>query len=163
MWIADGTLVLLMRCDMAGYSALLKDRRCSISDPRGLVLGQVPLMEGLYKHVYTPKAAETANLTWKVLSLDDLHQWMGHISPNAVKTLVKNGYVTRLTLDMSSEASFCEACTKAKPTRKTVPNEHGGPHATTIGEKVHSDVWGPATPQSLDGKEYFVSFMDDYT
>ena len=31
-----------------------------------------------------------------------------------------------------------------------------------IGKKVYSDVWGPAMPQSLDGKEYFISFMDDY-
>ena len=156
------TLVSLTRCDIAGYSTLLKDRRCTISDPHGLVLGHVPFTEGLYKHVYTPKTAETANLAQKVLSLDDLHRWMGHISPNAAKTLVKNGHVTGLTLDMSSEASFCEACAKAKPTRKTVPKERGGPHATNIGEKVHSDVWGPATPQSLDGKEYFVSFTDNY-
>ena len=61
-------------------------------------------MKGLYKHVYIPKAAETANLAQKVLSLDDIHQQMGHISPNAVKTLVKNGHITGLTLDMSSEA-----------------------------------------------------------
>ena len=87
---------------------------------------------------------------------------MGHISPNAVKMLVKNGHVTGLTLDMSSEASFCEACAKAKPTCKAVPKECGGPHAMNIGGKVHSNVWGPATPQSLKGKEYFVSFTDDY-
>jgi len=34
---------------------------------------------------------------------------------------------------------------------------------TKHGEKVHSDIWGPATPQSLNGKEYFVSFTDDHT
>ena len=34
---------------------------------------------------------------------------------------------------------------------------------TNIGEKVHLDIWGPATPQSLCGREYFISFMDDYT
>jgi len=94
---------------MAGYSALLKDHRCTISDPHGLVLGQVPLVEGLYKHVYAPETAEiaeTANLTWKVLSLDDLHRRMGHISPNFAKTLVKDKQVTGLTLDMTSEALF---------------------------------------------------------
>jgi len=88
---------------------------------------------------------------------------MGHISPNAAKTLVKDRQVTGLTLDMTSEASFCEACAEAKPTCKPVPKEHRGPHVTNIGKKVHSDVWGPATPQSLDSKEYFVSFTDDYT
>ena len=67
------TLISLTGCDMAGYSALLKDRQCTISNPHGLVLGQLPLTEGLYKHVYAPKSAETANLTQKTLSLDDLH------------------------------------------------------------------------------------------
>jgi len=87
---------------------------------------------------------------------------MGHISPITAKKLVKDGHVTGLSLDMSSEASFCEACAKAKPTRKPVPKECGGPRATTHGEKVHLDIWGPSNPQNIDGKEYFVSFTDDY-
>jgi len=58
---------------MAGYSALLKDCLCTISNPRGLVLGQKPLTEGLYKHVYAPETAVTATLTQRTLSLDDLH------------------------------------------------------------------------------------------
>ena len=61
---------------------------------------------------------------------------MGHISPHAVKMLVKGRQVTGLTLDMTSEVSFCEACAKVKPTCKTLPKEHGGPHVTNIGEKV---------------------------
>jgi len=148
---------------MAGYSALLKDHQCTISNLCGLVLGQVPLTKGLYKYVYTPKTSETTNLVQKTLSLDDLHQCMGHISPAAAKKLVKDGHVIRLSLDMSSEASFCEACAKAKLTHKPVPKEHRGPCVTPHGEKVHLDVWGPSNPQSLDGKEYFISFTDDYT
>ena len=31
-----------------------------------------------------------------------------------------------------------------------------------FGEKVHSDVWGLANPQSYDRKEYFISFTDDH-
>src|SRR5882724_2064226 len=128
---------------MAGYSALLKDHQCTISNLRGLVLGQVPLKEGLYKYVYTPKTSETANLTQKTLSLDDLHWHMGHA---AAKKLVKDGHIVGLLLEMSSEASFCKACTKAKLTCKPVPKEHRSPHVTNHSEKVHSDVWGPSNP-----------------
>ena len=32
-----------------------------------------------------------------------------------------------------------------------------------MGEKVHSNMWGPANPQSFDAKDYFISFMDDHT
>ena len=30
-------------------------------------------------------------------------------------------------------------------------------------DTVHSDVWGPANPQSYNRKLYYVSFTDDYT
>src|SRR5882724_12081116 len=88
---------------------------------------------------------------------------MGHISLGTVKALVKSGSVMGLDLDMSSESTFCEACVKAKPTHNPVPKEHGVPCAVTVGKKVHSDVWGPSTPQSYDGKDYFVSFTDDHS
>src|SRR5882724_12790993 len=103
------------------------------------------------------QAHETVNVAHKALSLDQLHWKMGHISPCAAKELVKNGTVTGLNLDMSSEASFCNACAKAKPTCKPVPKECTSPHATNVGDKIYSNVWGPATPQSHDRKEYFIS------
>jgi Reverse transcriptase (RNA-dependent DNA polymerase) len=75
---------------------------------------------------------------------------------------VRDGTITGLEVDMASQPGFCTACAKAKPTRKPVPQKREGPRATKFGEKVHSDVWGPANPQSYDGKEYFVSFTDDH-
>jgi len=66
------TLVSLTRCDLAGYSALLKGCKYTISDPHRTILGQIPLSGGLYKHKYALKATETANAT-QVLSINDLH------------------------------------------------------------------------------------------
>jgi Pol polyprotein, beta-barrel domain len=43
------TLVSLTRCNAAGYSVLLMDRKCIIRDAKGTLLGQVPLSNGLYK------------------------------------------------------------------------------------------------------------------
>ena len=63
---------------------------------------------------------------------------------------------------MASKPRFCTVCAQAKPTRKPIPSKREGPQATKIVEKIHSDVWGPANPQSYDGKEYFISFTDDY-
>ena len=42
------TLVSLMCCDVAGYSVLLKDRKCPIWDTKGTLLRQVPLLNRLY-------------------------------------------------------------------------------------------------------------------
>ena len=157
------TLVSLTRCNLAGYLVLLKGHKCTISDLHRTVLGQIPLTGGLYKHKYAQKATETANATQKVLSINDLHQCMGHISLGAMKALVKSGSVMGLDLDMSSELSFCKACAKVKVTCNPVPKEHNDPHAATVGEKVYSDVWGPSMPQSYDGKDYLVSFTDDHS
>src|SRR5882724_2480076 len=61
------------------------------------------------------------------------------------------------------DTSFCNACAKVKPMHKPVPKEHTSPHATNVGNKVHSNVWGPATPQSHYRKEYFISFINDHS
>ena len=37
------------------------------------------------------------------------------------------------------------------------------PRASTILEKVHSDVCGPINPETLSKRRYFVSFIDDKT
>src|SRR5882724_5873854 len=88
---------------------------------------------------------------------------MGHISPATMKALVKSGSVMGLDLDMSSKLSFCKACEKAKPTCNPVPKECDGSSTATVGKKVHSNVWRPSTPQSYDGKDYFISFTDDHS
>src|SRR5882724_6113786 len=106
---------------MAGYSALLNNRKCTISDLKGTLVGRVPLISSLYKHVYIPEMPESANAACATQTIDELHRCMGHISPCAIRELVKNEVATRLTLDPKSEASFCSACMKAKPTCKPIP------------------------------------------
>jgi Pol polyprotein, beta-barrel domain len=76
------TLVSLMRCDAAGYSVLLKDRKCWIQDMKGTLLRQVPLSNGLYKLEHKTTVA-VANAVCTPLMLDELHRHMGHISPQA--------------------------------------------------------------------------------
>ena len=52
---------------------------------------------------------------------------------------------------------------KARPTRKPISKERVDYISHVLGDKVHSDVWGPAMPQSYNRKLYYVSFTDDYT
>jgi len=67
------TLVLLLWCNMAGYSVLLKDGKCIISNLKGIVDGQIPLTGGLYNHIYTPGASESANVAHTTQTLHELH------------------------------------------------------------------------------------------
>ena len=88
---------------------------------------------------------------------------MGHISHVVIKCLIEQKIVLGLKLDTKSEPTFCTSCAKARPTRKPVPKERVDYISHALGDKIHSDVWGPATLQSYNKKLYYVSFMDDYT
>ena len=96
-------------------------------------------------------------------TLDDLHWKMGHISHTVIKHLIEQKIVLGLELDTKSEPTFCTSCAKARPTRKPVLKERVDYISHVLGDKIHSDVWGPATPQSYNGKLYYVNFTDDYT
>jgi hypothetical protein len=156
------TLISLVRCDKAGFAVLLRDQHCTIRDAKGTTVGKIPLKEELYK-VEHNSLTESANIVQKTLSIDELHRRMGHISPHAIKNLLVKGIITGIEVDKKSVPMFCTSCAQGKMTRKPIPKERIGPRAVKLGEKVHSDVWGPTTPQSYDGREYFVSFTDDFT
>jgi len=119
------TLVSLMRCDAARYSVILKDQKCLIQDMNGMLLGQVPLLTGLYKVEHTSTAA-VVSIARKPLTLDELHRKMGHISPQITQKLVQDGTIMGLEVDLLSQPSFCTACAQAKPTRKPIPQKRRG-------------------------------------
>ncbi len=56
----------------------------------------------------------------------------------------------------------CTVCLRGKATRKPV---HKTPmlRATAPMERLHSDVCGPVSVSTRDGKRYFVSFVDDHS
>ncbi|KIK58386.1 hypothetical protein GYMLUDRAFT_1006103 [Collybiopsis luxurians FD-317 M1] len=97
-----------------------------------------------------------------MLTLDELHRCMGHISHRAAENLVHGGFVDGVALE-SNDAPQCETCIFAKMSRKPVPKVRKGEHAKEFGEQIHSDVWGPATVESKGGKRYFVTFTDDHS
>ena len=99
----------------------------------------------------------------RVHTVDELHQKMGHISLTVIKWLIKQKIILGLELDVKSETSFCPTCSKAKPTRKPVPKEKVKYISQALGDKIHSDMWGPVTPQSYNGKLYYMSFTNEYT
>ena len=54
---------------------------------RGTLLGQVLLLNGLYKVEHKDMAA-VANVVWKLLTLNELHCHMGHISLQIARKLI---------------------------------------------------------------------------
>lgn len=88
------------------------------------------------------------------------HRRYGHIGHSNLKRLVKENLVEGCKNVNIDAAEFCEDCVKGKMTRLKFTERT---RAKRLLEIVHSDVCGPITPTSYDGKRYFVTFIDDFS
>jgi hypothetical protein len=71
--------------------------------------------------------------------------------------------VNGLSIDQSLIASkSCDACIQAKQAQKSYPQEAKN-RSQTPGERVMSDVWGPAGKESISKWKYYISSTDDCT
>ena len=121
------------------------------------------IAKGFYKKNLTlistlPK--ENAYISTTKEYRDSWHQRMGHIGATALKALPEK----TLGCDLDPKAVEplkCDICIQAMATKKVRYIQM--PRATTILEKVHSDICGPISPETLSKKRYFVSFIDDKT
>ncbi|OJT11681.1 Retrovirus-related Pol polyprotein from transposon TNT 1-94, partial [Trametes pubescens] len=158
-------LISVGRIDDAGCSATFAGGQCVILDAHGTTIGRVPKTRGLYVVVRErePPAANTATDTVEELTEDEAHRRFGHIAIRSIRELVANGFITGVKLTKSSKTTPCEACVRAKSTRKPVPDERQGQRAEDLGEEIHSDTWGPARVVTIGGRKYYISFTDDKT
>nr|GEV20934.1 retrotransposon protein, putative, Ty1-copia subclass [Tanacetum cinerariifolium] len=86
------------------------------------------------------------------------HKRLGHISEAGLHVLEKQGLFGKKSL---GKLNFCENCVLGKSHRVSF----GVGRHTTQGviDYVHSDLWGPSQVESLGGKRYFLSIVDDYS
>jgi GAG-pre-integrase domain len=157
------TLVSVGRLDEKGFSANFSGGKCTITGPDGNQVGEVPKNHrGLYRVDHEPESVSGAE---EVLTLDQLHRRLGHISPNAAKKLAQDGFITGLRLETTASGKdvFCKSCVYVKATRKPVAKARKGERATEFGAEVHSDLWGLAPVATKGGRRYYVTFVDDST
>ncbi len=158
------SLLSVSKITAAGYGMLFRGSECRIYGPKDKLLGKVPVKGGLY-HVETdPPYANAVHNAPISVSLDDLHQMMGHIAPNAAKRLVKDHIVEGIILDKSKPPpKSCDSCKYGKKTRKPVKKVSKRARAKEWGELIHSDLWGPSPVRTPQHKEYYVSYTDNHT
>lgn len=84
---------------------------------------------------------------------------MGH--PNKSYLWMLRDMVTGLNLNKNDIPDFCQTCVESKHSRK--PFKSRSFQTRRLLEIVHSDVCGPISPTTWNGKKYFLSFTDDYT
>nr|GEX06935.1 copia LTR rider [Tanacetum cinerariifolium] len=86
------------------------------------------------------------------------HKRLGHTSEAGLQVLEKQGLFGKKSL---GKLDFCENCVLGKSHRVSFSV---GRHTTQgVIDYVHSDLWGPSQVESLGGKRYFLSIIDDYS
>jgi hypothetical protein len=84
------------------------------------------------------------------------HKRLGHSSFGYLKKLM-----LKLFVQLPDTEFKCDVCELAKSHRVPFQNSMNKSPASFM--VVHSDVWGPANTCSLNGKRWFISFIDDHT
>jgi hypothetical protein len=155
------TLMSMPCVDQARYSSFIKGGTCIIHSLKLNIIGGIPEVRGLYCVSGFPVSphAHIASAAVKQISISKLHQWMGHVNHDDLQCMVEKGMVSGVNLDISSKPEFCEACIKAKAMRKPFPKESKTEHKS-YSNKVISNIWGPASVQSIGGKHYYLLFQD---
>ncbi|XP_027182117.1 uncharacterized protein LOC113780520 [Coffea eugenioides] len=85
------------------------------------------------------------------------HIRLGHVGEKSLNLLMNQGLLKGASV---CKLDFCEHCVKGKQTRVkfgTAIHDSKG-----ILNYVYSDMWGPSKTISLGGKNYFVTFIDDF-
>lgn len=158
------TLISISRLDKAGYKVVFEKGMCKIMNPKGHIIATIPHSDGLYRIAASKASTGTtyAAAASGKMTISEAHKKLGHVSCGAIVHAVTKGYITGIDLELGSKPEFCEVCAKAKAARQPFPKE-SKTRATKYGERVHWDLWGPATVKSLNGHYYVAARIDDAT
>ena len=155
------TLVSLSQADKNGYLTVIADGALELLDRKsGERIARISESNGIWmSHSKTSSPRSTA-LT--MMTTQDLHRKLAHISPSAVLKLVSKGKITGVELTDKSTDEFCKVCAQAKIKQIPFPSERTNP-ALEIGHTIHSDVWGPAPILAIGNLKYWCLFIDEYS
>ena len=156
------TLISIGRLDMAGYFATFGNSACTFTSKDGKVMAILPRSQGLYRAIDHPADnwVDSANLAMDKMSITEAHRKFGHMNYGSIRHMVKSNLVKGVDLDVESQPEFCDACAKAKSNVQPFPKE-SETRAENYGERVHWDLWGPASVRSLQGNHYCAARTDD--
>ena len=93
------------------------------------------------------------------MDINELHRKLGHLNFCTLEEMVSKGSVSGLAIDPNSKSTFCTLCIKGKASRLPFLKESKTTY-TKYGEKIVTDLWGPAQVTSLGGKNYAQFYHD---
>ena len=113
-------------------------------------------MPSLYATLIINTASSSKHLRLNEKSSTLRHKRLGHISRLRTERLIKD--VIILNLDLS-DFDTCVDCIKGKLTAK-VRNAKIDRFIELL-RVIHTDIYRPFTPPTMDGHKYFITFIDD--
>lgn len=102
---------------------------------------------------------EIANLCEIERETELWHRRLGHISNTGLRKLVT--MVDGINIEFGDDMQICKECVEGKQTK--LPHNEERFRARRPLELIHSDLFGPVSPESYDGHKYILTFIDDYS
>ena len=107
---------------------------CTIFNPKNKRIGEIEVQNGLTRsHISKTNTLGAAGEV--IISLEEMHRRMGHVSPRSIKRMIAGKAFTGPTIDDSADLKACESCEYGKATRKPISNVRQSPRATKFGEE----------------------------
>nr|GEZ18310.1 retrovirus-related Pol polyprotein from transposon TNT 1-94 [Tanacetum cinerariifolium] len=152
-------LISILTLEKEGYTVKLQSGKIKVINGSRVILSGTRRDNCVYS---LDSHATASELNASVKKKDSLalvwHKRLGHISEAGLQVLEKQGLFGKKSL---GKLDFCENYVLAKSHRV---NFDVGRHTTQgVIDYVYSDLWGPSQVESLGGKRYFLSIVDDYS
>ena len=148
-----------------GNTVEFGDTRCWIYDRDGKLLGMGSLVKKLYYldcRTITQEQVAVASGSQIGNEADLWHRRLGHLNECQLKEMVSRNLVKGVKIPKSTGMMFCEKCVEGKMSRRNFKSV-GEIRSMRKLQRVHSDVCGPMPTESIGGKRYYVTFIDDYS
>ena len=155
-------LVSVSRLDKFGYHCSFGNNKVSLFQNSNLICSG-HLIDNLYKldsDSYNEILQTSSKGTKRKLNENSASLWhkrLGHISKQRIQRLVVDGILDPLDL---TNYQVCIECIKGKRTNE---RKLGAERAKDVLELIHTDICGPFPTASWNGKQYFITFIDDYS
>ncbi|GJZ85112.1 retrotransposon protein, putative, ty1-copia subclass [Tanacetum coccineum] len=152
-------LISLGTLEKEGYTVKMQSGKIKVINGSRVILSGIRRDNCVYSLDGHAMAGElNASVEEKDSLAQVWHKRLGHISEAGLQVLEKQGLFGKESL---GKLDFCENCVLGKSHRV----RFGVGRHTTQGvvDYVHSDLWGPSQVESLGGKRYFLSIIDDYS
>ncbi|CAB0018882.1 unnamed protein product, partial [Nesidiocoris tenuis] len=157
-------LMSVAKMEAAGLEIVFKDSHVFVLDKKKKVF-----LEGLKKTnmfkvtLFVKDFIESSACKAYSVPNDQMlwHRRLGHASAGKLKIMLDKGLIRLDNISEKCEEIFCEPCVKGRQTKDFCARYDGKTNRPL--ELLHSDVCGPISPPTHDGKRYILTFHDDYS